>query len=95
MTIDQVIWCDSNHILLVRCVNGTRQDWKLASIGDPAPWAIPLVLQIVESLGMPPENAIEYKSVTNGGTCPVVPDLLTYERQAAINTGSPLPFPIG
>lgn len=87
MTIDQVVWCDSNHLLIVRCVNETRQDWKLASLGDPAPWAKPLVLKIVESLGMPPENAVEYASATNGGHCPDAPDLFTYTLQAAKNVG--------
>lgn len=35
---------------------------------------------------MPPENAVKFKSVTNGGNCPVVPDLVTFESQVAKNT---------
>ncbi|KAJ6637997.1 hypothetical protein Bhyg_10729 [Pseudolycoriella hygida] len=92
VTVDQLIWCDLNHLLLVRCVNGTRQDWKLASLGDPAPWALPLVLNIIEGLGMPPENAVQYESVSNGGTCPDASNLLIYLIQAAKNIGISIPI---
>ncbi|KAJ6637998.1 hypothetical protein Bhyg_10730 [Pseudolycoriella hygida] len=91
-TVDQVIWCDLNHLLLVRCVNGVRQDWELASVADPEPWVLPLVLDIIQGLGMPPENAVRYESVSNGGTCPDAPNLLSFTIQAAKNVGVPIPI---
>lgn len=94
VTIDQVVWCDQKHTLFVRCVNGTRQDWKVGSDGEPEPWMLPLAKQIVADLGMPPENALEYKSVANGGNCPVADDLTTYLIQAEENIGQPLPAPL-
>lgn len=41
---------------------------------------------------MPPENAMEYKSVNNGGKCPVAPDVLTYNMKVAKNVIPSIPF---
>lgn len=87
MTVPQIIWCDHTHVLMVRCVNGTRQDWKLSSIGDPESWAKTLALDLVKSMGMPTENAIEYE---NGGPCSDVPDVATY--MLAISEAVDVPF---
>lgn len=87
VTIDQAIWCDNKHVLLFRCVNGTRQDWKLASVGNPEPWAKQRALDIVESYGMPRENAVDYTGQNGGPSCPVAPDLVTYTSQAAQRIG--------
>lgn len=86
VTIDQVIWCDTKHVLLFRCVNGTRQDWKLASVGNPEPWAKQLTLDIVARHGMPRENAVDYTGEKGGPSCPVAPDFVTYTKQAALRT---------
>ncbi|XP_037050429.1 uncharacterized protein LOC119084521 [Bradysia coprophila] len=95
VTIDQAVWCDTKHVLLVRCVNETRQDWKLASIGNPEQWVKPIVLDVIESLGMSRENAIDYTGENGGPSCPVAPDLVTYKLRAAKRIGIPLPFDFG
>lgn len=95
MTIDQLIWCDKKHALLVRCVNETRQDWKLASVGNPEPWVKPIVLDIIESLGMPRENAVDYTGENGGPSCPVAPDLVTYKLRAAKRVGPLASLPFG
>jgi len=91
-TVDTFHWCDGvKHALLVRCINGIRQDWKVVSDGDPDPWVFPLMQQKIAALGMPAENAVQYKSVTQGGNCPVVPDLTGNTVQALTNVGLPIP----
>lgn len=91
VTVDQAIWCDTKHVLIVRCVNETRQDWKLASVGNPEPWAKGIVLDIIESYGMPRENAVDYTGENGGPSCPVAPDLATYKLRAAKSIGLPVP----
>ncbi len=66
----------------------------MGSDGDPEPWMLPLAKQIVSDLGMPAENALEYKSVENGGNCPVADDLVNYLIQAEENIGEPFPSPL-
>lgn len=86
-TLDQVIWCDNNNALIVRCVNGTRQDWKLASWGKPEPWVKKKSLDTIKSLGMPIENAIDYTD-----SCPDAPDMVTYARKAINRVIAPTSF---
>lgn len=64
----------------------------MSSDGDPEPWVFPFVKQIIQGLGMPPENAMEYKSAHNGGKCPDAPDLIAFSTQAAKNVFPPIPF---